>query len=109
PVMVVPYTGPDEALAAIELVGSDPGAREVSAIVLDLSGAPLDEAFAAAALERMLETIEARGGELLLAGVSPLAEAVLADLERRPIGIYKDLDHAVAAAFQIADAQRRAL
>ncbi len=109
PVMVVPYTGPDEALAAIELVGSDPGAREVSAIVLDLAGAPLDEAFAAAALERMLETIEARGGELLLAGVSPLAESVLADLERRPIGIYKDLDHAVAAAFQIADAQRRAL
>jgi hypothetical protein len=38
-----------------------------------------------------------------------LAESVLADLERRPIGIYKDLDHAVAAAFQIADAQRRAL
>jgi anti-anti-sigma regulatory factor len=109
PVMVVPYGGPDEALAAIELVGRDPGAREVSAIVLDLSGAPLDEAFSAAALERMLETIEARGAELLLAGVSPLAETVLADLERRPIGIYKDLDHAVAAAFQIAEAQRRAL
>jgi anti-anti-sigma regulatory factor len=109
PVMVVPYAGPDEALAAIELVGRDPGAREVSAIVLDLAGAPLDEAFAAAALERMLETIEARGAELLLAGVSALAESVIADLERRPIGIYKDLDHAVAAAFQIADAQRRAL
>jgi anti-anti-sigma regulatory factor len=109
PVMVVPYAGPDEALAAIELVGRDPGAREVSAIVLDLSGAPLDDAFAAAAIERMLETVEARGAELLLAGVSSLAEAVLEDLERRPIGVYKDLDHAVAAAFQIADAQRRAL
>lgn len=109
PVMVVPYAGPDEALAAIELVGRDPGARDVSVIVLDLSGAPLDEGFAAAALERMLETIETRGAELLLAGVSPLAESVLADLERRPIGIYKDLDHAVAAAFQIAEAQRRAL
>ena len=109
PVMVVPYEGPDEALAAIELMGRDPGAREVSVVVLDLSGAPLDEGFAAAALERMLETVEARGAELLLAGVSPLAETVLADLERRPIGVHKDLDHAVAAAFQIAEAQRRAL
>ena len=109
PVMVVPYAGPDEALAAIELVGRDPGARDVSVIVLDLSGAPLDESFEAAALERMLETIERRGAELLFAGVSPLAEGVLADLDRRPIGIHKDLDHAVAAAFQIADAQRRAL
>ncbi len=109
PVMVVPYSGPDEVLAAIELVGRDPGARDVSAIVLDLAGAPLDETFAAAALERILETIELRGAELLVAGVSALAEAVLSDLERRPIGVYKDLDHAVAAAFQIAEAQRRAL
>jgi anti-anti-sigma regulatory factor len=109
PVMVVPYAGPDEALAAIELVGGDPGARDVTVIVLDLTGASLDEAFAAAALERIVETVEARGGELLLAGVSPLAEAVLEGLERRPIGVHKDLDHAVAAAFQIAEAQRRAL
>jgi anti-anti-sigma regulatory factor len=109
PVMVVPYAGPDEALAAIELVGRDPGARDVTVIVLDLSGAALDEGFAAAALERIVETVEARGGELLLAGVSPLAETVLKGLERRPIATHKDLDHAVAAAFQIAEAQRRAL
>jgi hypothetical protein len=109
PVMVVPYAGPDEALAAIELVGRDPGAREVSVIVLDLTGSVLDEGFAAAALERIVELIESRGAELLLAGVSPLSESVLAGLERRPIGVHKDLDHAVAAAFQIAEAQRRAL
>ncbi len=109
PVMVVPWAGPDEAQAAIELIGRDAGAREVSVIVLDLSGAVLDEGFAAAALERIAQTIESRGAELLVAGVSPLAEAVLADLEPRPIGVHKDLDHAVAAAFQIAEAQRRAL
>ena len=109
PVMVVPWAGPDEAQAAIELVGRDPGARDVSVIVLDLSGAVLDEGFAAAALEGMAQTIESRGAELLIAGASALAEAVLADLETRPIGLHKDLDHAVAAAFQIAEAQRRAL
>jgi hypothetical protein len=109
PVMVVPWVGPDEALAAVELVGRDPGAREVSVIVVDLSGAVLDEAFAAAALERLVETVEGRGCELLLAGASPEAAVVLADLERRPLATHKDLSHAVAAAFQIADAQRRLL
>jgi len=109
PVMVVPWAGPDEAQAAIELIGRDPGAREVSVIVLDLSGAVLDEGFAAAALERIAQTIESRGAELLVAGGSSLTEAVLADLEPRPIAVHKDLDHAVAAAFQIAEAQRRAL
>lgn len=109
PVMVVPYGGPNEALAAIELVGRDPGAREVSVIVLDLSGASLDEDFAAAALERIVETVEARGSELLVAGASGLAESVLAGLARPPIASHKDLDHAVAAAFQIAEAQRRLL
>jgi len=109
PVMVVPWAGPDEALAAIELVGRDPGAREVSVIVLDLSGASVDEGFAAVALERIVETVEDRGSELLIAGLSPEAEAVLEGLDRRPISSHKDLDHAVAAAFQIAEAQRRLL
>src|SRR5262245_46803646 len=109
PVMVVPWSGPDEAQAAVELLGRDPGTREVSVIVLDLTGAALDEGFDAAGLERIVETTEARGAELLVAGASPLAEEVLAGLERRPIGVHKDLDHAVAAAFQIAEAQRRAL
>jgi len=109
PVMIVPWVGPDEALAAVELVGRDPGAREVSVIVVDLSEAVLDEAFAAAALERLVEMVESRGCELLLAGASPQATVVLADLERRPLSTHKDLSHAVAAAFQIAEAQRRLL
>jgi len=109
PVMVVPWVGPDEALAAVELVGRDPGAREVSVIVLDLSEAVLDEGFGAAALERLIETVEERGCELLLAGASPGTAGVLADLERRSLASHKDLSHAVAAAFQIADAQRRPL
>ena len=109
PVMVVPWGGADEALAAIELVGRDPGAREVSVIVVDLTGASVDEGFAAVALERIVETVEDRGSELLIAGASPEAEQVLADLERPPLASHKDLDHAVAAAFQIAEAQRRLL
>ena len=109
PVMVVPWSGPDEAQAAVELLGRDPGAREVSVIVVDLTGASVDEGFAAVALERIVETVEDRGSELLIAGASPEAELVLAGLDRPPLASHKDLDHAVAAAFQIAEAQRRLL
>ena len=106
PVMVLPFAGPDESLRALELIGSDPEARQVRVVVVDLTGAILDEGFGALALERILEAAISWGAEPLLAGVSPLSEAVVADLEQSHVVIHKDLPEAIAAAFQIADAQR---
>jgi hypothetical protein len=106
PVMVIPFSNGDEALRAIELIGRDPAARDVSVVVVDLSGAIIDEAFGAMALEQIVDTIEAWGAEAIFAAVSPLAEPVVADLERQPLVTHKDLSEAVAAAFQIAAAQR---
>lgn len=107
PVMVVPFAGGDEVVAAVELIGADPEAREVSVVVVDLAGAILDEGFGALALERILDAIEGWGAEPLLTGVSPLAEAVLGDLAERHLLVCKDLPEAIGAAFQIADSQRR--
>jgi hypothetical protein len=109
PVMVLPFSGADEALRAVELIGREPGAREVSVLVIDLRGSVVDEAFGAAALERILESVEAWGVEAVLAGVGPLSERVVAELARQPLLIHKDLDQAIAAAFQIARAQRRSV
>jgi anti-anti-sigma regulatory factor len=109
PVMVIPFSGVDEALAAVDLVSHDPGASEVSVVVVDLSGAIIDDAFGAVALERIIESIESWGGEAILAGASPLSESVLEDLEHPPLMIQKDLEEAIAAAFRIADSQRRTL
>lgn len=106
PVMVIPFSGADEAMLALELIGRDPGAAEVSVVVIDLTGVVLDEAFGAAALERILERVEAWGIEALFAGVSPLSEPVVRDLSRQPLLAEKDLHAAIAAAFQIAEAQR---
>jgi hypothetical protein len=106
PVMVIPFTSPDEAMHALELIRSDPSAREVSVLVVDLAGAVLDDAFGAATLERLVETAEAWGAETLLAGASPLCEGVIAELERPPLAVHKELPGAIAAAFQIARAQR---
>lgn len=107
PVMVVPFAGPDEALRAIDLIGHDPAARDVSVVVLDLSDVILDEAFGAAALERIVDTIEAWGADSIFAAVSPLSEPVVEGLERAPLLLAKDVPQAIATAFQIAESQRR--
>jgi hypothetical protein len=109
PVMVIPFGGVDEALAAVELVSHDPEAAEVSVVVVDLSGAIIDEAFGAVALERIVESVETWGGEVILAGASPLSEPVLEGLDHQPLMIQKDLQEAIAAAFRIAESQRRTL
>lgn len=107
PVMVLPYAGPDETLRALELLGRDPGAADVSVIVVDLAGAIVDEAFGALALEHLVQTAETWAAETLFAEPSPLSERVIAQLDHPPLLVLKDLDHAVALAFQIARSQRR--
>ncbi len=107
PVMIVPYGGVDECLSALDLIALDDSARDVSVVVLDLGGAILDSDLGAVVLEQVIEAIEQRGADTILTGVSPLSEPVVADLETRRLVVHKDLPEAVAAAFQIADAQRR--
>jgi hypothetical protein len=77
--------------------------------VVDLRGEPLDDGLEAAALEQALEAIESWGAEALLTNVSSAAEAVVCDLEARYVVLRKDLPEAVAAAFQISEAQRHLL
>jgi hypothetical protein len=107
PVMVLPFAGSDECLRSLELLGRDPGARGVKVVIVDLSGAVIDEGFGAASLEQVLDAVEGWGAEPLLTGISPFSERVVADLERTHLVIRKDLPDAIASAFQIADAQRR--
>ncbi|HME73447.1 MAG TPA: V4R domain-containing protein [Myxococcota bacterium] len=109
PVMVLPFSGSEECLRAIDLIGRDPAAGDVSVVVLDLSGAVIDEGFGAVALENVLEAIEAWGAEPILAGVSPLSERVVGELQGSHLVVRKDLPLAIASAFQIAHAQRRFL
>jgi anti-anti-sigma regulatory factor len=108
PVMVIPFSSPDESLRALELIGRDPDARQVRVVIVDLSGAIIDEGFGAVALEQILDAIESWGAEPILAGVSPLSGRVLEDLESTHLVIHKDLPEAIAAGFQIAELQRLA-
>ena len=106
PVMVVPFAGADESLRALELIARDRAARGVRVVIVDCSGAIIDEGFGALALERILEAVSGLGAEPILAGVSPLSMAVVSELERSHAVIHKNLPEAIATAFQIAEAQR---
>ncbi|MCG8589092.1 MAG: hypothetical protein MJE66_07355 [Proteobacteria bacterium] len=107
PVMVLPFAHPDDMLRAVDLLGRDPGASAVRVVVIDLRGAVLDEGFGAAALEQVLDAVETWGADGVLAGISPLSEPAIRDLEASHLVIHKDLPEAIGAAFQIANLQRR--
>lgn len=109
PVMVIPYSGVDEALMAVNLVSQDPAVGQVSVILIDLTGAVVDEAFGAVTLEQIIDSVEACGAEAVFAGVSSLSAPVVAGLQRQPILVCKDLHAGIAASFQIADSQQRLL
>jgi hypothetical protein len=109
PVMILPFSGADDSLKAVDLIGNDPEARQVSVVILDLGGVLLDEAFGAVALERTLDAIESWGAEPILAEVAPLAESVVAGLERDHVLIRKSLPEAISCAFQIVRAQQNPL
>jgi hypothetical protein len=107
PVMVVPFAGPDDSISALDLIGRDDSARDVSVVVVDLGGAIVEEGVAALALEQVLDAIERWGADVVLAGVSPRSVPVVAGLEARHLLVHREIPEAIAAAFQIADAQRR--
>ena len=106
PVMVMPFAGPEEAVRALELLERDPSAREVSVLVVDLRDAVIDEAFGALALEQIVGSASAWGAEVVLADPSPLSRRAIDGLTHPPLLVAKSLEEAVAAAFQVARAQR---
>ncbi len=107
PVMVIPYAGPEETLQALDLLARDANASQVSVIVVDFAGAIVDEAFGALALEQLVQTCDAWGTEVVFVDPSPLSDRALDGLDHPPLLTLKDLEPAVALAFQIARSQRR--
>jgi hypothetical protein len=106
PVMIVPYGNGDEAVRAVDLIETDPAAADVSVVVLDLGDAIIEAAYGALTLEQVIAAAEGYGAETIFAAASEALQPVLEGLSRQPLRVLKDLDAAVASAFQVADAQR---
>lgn len=109
PVLVLPFTCAEEVLETLQVLAQDPSVGTIRAAVVDLRDTVLDEVHDAVALDQVLQTIESWGAEALLTGISPFSEEIVQDLEATHMVMRKDLDEAIAAAFQIADAQRHVL
>ena len=109
PVMVLPFTRPDDALATVHLLGRDRTTVGVKVVVVDLRQHPLERDLGTELLAQTLEAIEAWGGEAVLTGICQLSAPLVADLESSRLLTCKDLPEAVATALQIAEAQRHPL
>ena len=109
PVMVMPFTSPEVCLQTIEMLSTDDATGGVRVVVLDLGGEILDESFGAAAVESLVERVHTWGAEVILTGISPFSEEVIAELQANLLLSRKELPEAIAYAFQIAEAQRHLL
>lgn len=103
PVMVLPFGGGEESVRAIERIGANAEARQVTMIVVDCADALLDDGFGAVAIERILEAAKTHAAECILSGLSPRSESAVRTLRRNDFLVYHDLEQAIRAAFQIAN------
>lgn len=103
PVMILPYGGVQDADTALETVRADLGQNSVRVIVVDVTAARLDAAEVCGVLE-LVSRLEAKGLEVLVAGVRPEADTLLRPKggERAAPFVVRDLTEAIARAFQIA-------
>lgn len=106
PVMVLPFTRPEDALATVGLLGREHNTTGVRVVVVDLRHRPLDPGFGAELLAQTLDAVESWGAEAILTGVCTLSEPLVAELAGHHLLTHKDLPEAVASAFQIAEALR---
>lgn len=103
PVMVLPYSGAGDSIAALETIASDLGAGAIRVVVLDVTGARVD-GVEAMGLVRVLDELVTRGMETVIVGVSPEASArYLAGPERlsQPLRA-ADVSEGIRLAFQLA-------
>ena len=105
PVMVLPYSGVEDADGALETVEEDLGSDAVRVVVLDLTGINVARVELWGVLD-LISRIEGRGLEVVVAGVRGLDPDELPPLLSGCDGppVVRDLTAGIALGFQIASA-----
>ena len=98
PVMVLPYSGAGDTLAALETIAADLGERTIRVVVLDVTGARVD-AVEATGLLRTLDELARRNLEMVLVGVGEETAALYR--LTTPLRA-RDISEAIRLAFQLA-------
>jgi hypothetical protein len=102
PVLVLPYSGSADSLAAVEVIRDDVGPEQIRVAVIDMTGVRL-EAIEAAGLLRLVDALESLQIEAVIAGLRG-AERLGHEESRRSLSLplsAPDLTTAIALAFQL--------
>jgi V4R domain-containing protein len=103
PVMVLPYSGAGDSIAALEAIAADLGDRAIRVVVLDVTGARVD-AVEALGLVRILDDLARRAVETVIVGVpEDLVVRWLSGPEQlaHPLRA-RDISEGIRLAFQLA-------
>jgi len=103
PVMVLPYSGAGDSIAALETIASDLGPDAIRVVVLDVTGARVD-AVEATGLVRTLDEVARRGLESVVVGIAEDAAARwLGGPDRLALPLRAaDVTEGIRLAFQLA-------
>lgn len=101
PVMILPYSGAGDSIAALETISADLGPEAIRVVVLDVTGARVD-AVEALGLVRTLDDLARRGVESVLVGIPDDAAARwLGGRVALPLRA-RDISEGIRLAFQLA-------
>ena len=108
PVMVLPYSGVEDADGALATVQADVGSDVLRVVIVDVTGMHLAPVEACGVLD-LVSRLENRGVEVMVTGIRAGQEAMLEEDDTISHGllIVQDLTDAIARAFQIASGADR--
>ena len=107
--MVLPFIDPRTAESTLLSLERDSLVGEIRAVVIDLRGQSIDDEASLVGIERVLKTLQRWSAQPVFSAVREADEKLLRAFDSVCFVAHKKLPEAVAAAFQIADAQRHAL
>ena len=103
PVMILPYSGPEDGVLALDSICEDVGEGQIRVVVVDTTGALIDPV-EAVGLTRLLDALEAKGVESIMVGIGDRASGYLqarGDGHEAPL-MARNLSEAIALGFQIS-------
>ena len=103
PVMILPYSGPDDGVVALDSIREDVGCNQIRVVVVDATGARIDP-LEAVGLTLLLDALEAKGVETIMVGLGDGATRYFQARDGGHAGplLVSDISQAIALGFQLS-------
>jgi hypothetical protein len=107
PVMILPYSGSEDSTDALESVHREMGVDRVRVVVVDVTGARIDD-LESRGLAHVLDCVEELGAEAILVGLEEHHALLSPERSLAAPLIARDLSEGIALGFQICSAMSTA-